>query len=959
MKSRWLFPAVIILTASSALAQGFGQNRVRYDKFSWEVLSTPHFRVSFYDRGRPQLAKVASFAESAYDDLARRLNFQIIEPIPLIVYATHAEFEQTNVIQAFIAEGIGAFATPARNRMVMPVDLPDVQLQKLIQHELTHIFQYEILFQGKLGKALTSRPPQWFMEGMASYFADDEDSRATAVMRDSVASDRVPSVADDVGGYFAYRFGHMVFKFVEAEWGIEGVRDFVFELRNSLGTNIKRTLKRAFDLEPDEFDARFRSWLRKFYQPLMLDRGDPREFGQVFRTSDFDRTTYESSPAASPSGDLIAAFSTYKDDIDVVLLGVPTRTLFRNLTRGNTTSYQYLIAQLLTTGPDRGRDLAFSPDGNRVAVFARHERGRELLLLDAINGGIARTYPITPDQAMEPAFSPDGRTIAFHAYANGQADIYLLDVDSGEVRNLTNDPAYDADPTFAPDGASLLYSSQTGEFSKIFRISLATPAGRQQLTFGTGDDEGATYSRDGKRIFFSSDRDQGIFDVYVVDLATRSLGRLTRVYGAALNPVVVPTTEGERVIYQAYTKGRWRLYMSDPAQAKPAGSNEPPVEVTQRPAYVPSVTVAVTPEKIEPARSRKLFVDDVNVLVGVNEDNTIISQTYLSFADQYGDRRFNALFESVDQFSNIQLSWVNLTNRLQWGITVFDDRTYYTTTDIERPGRRDRQGYRQTGLAGFAQYPLSIYHRATAAAGYLDRSISYPTLTQEFQLVYLEQNDKMPFVQAGLIGDTSFYRNYGPHAGRRYQLNASYAYDTRNKGALSWDLNFDGRQYVPLSSRNELAFRLWGAYASGNRPNFYYFGGLDTVRGFDYRSLQGNRAFYLNTEWRFPLIDHIVLPWLHIQEVRGRFFLDVAGAWYDIPAYNLELSGQMFPIPAYRQNFRFSKDGRLQDAVSSYGFGISLNLFGLPAHWDFSKRWDFKDTFDPGYATAFWIGYRY
>ena len=44
-------------------------------------------------------------------------------PINLIFYDTHSAFEQTNIILNFIPEGTGAFATPVRNRMVLPVDL--------------------------------------------------------------------------------------------------------------------------------------------------------------------------------------------------------------------------------------------------------------------------------------------------------------------------------------------------------------------------------------------------------------------------------------------------------------------------------------------------------------------------------------------------------------------------------------------------------------------------------------------------------------------------------------------------------------------------------------------------------------------------------------------------------------------------------------------------------------------
>ena len=136
----WTTALIALLLAASPVAAQLnpyypyigGKNKVRWDKFNWYTYDTPHFKISYYDRTVPMLEKVASYAESAYDDIARKLNFQILKPVPMIIYATHAEFEQTNIIVGFIPEGVGAFATPVRNRMVLPVDLPDSELQALI-----------------------------------------------------------------------------------------------------------------------------------------------------------------------------------------------------------------------------------------------------------------------------------------------------------------------------------------------------------------------------------------------------------------------------------------------------------------------------------------------------------------------------------------------------------------------------------------------------------------------------------------------------------------------------------------------------------------------------------------------------------------------------------------------------------------------------------------------------------
>src|SRR6185436_4325713 len=112
----------------------FGVNKIAYDTFTWKTYRSTHFLIYFHDREQISLQKVASFAESAYDEISRSLNFQIPKPINIIYYATHTEFEQTNTLAGFIPEGVGAFALPTRNRMVLPIDMPDEELQKLIAH---------------------------------------------------------------------------------------------------------------------------------------------------------------------------------------------------------------------------------------------------------------------------------------------------------------------------------------------------------------------------------------------------------------------------------------------------------------------------------------------------------------------------------------------------------------------------------------------------------------------------------------------------------------------------------------------------------------------------------------------------------------------------------------------------------------------------------------------------------
>src|SRR4029079_1995873 len=139
--------AVVLVVVLAVPAFPFGQNKIVYDKFHWNIYHSTHFDVYFYDEEKSSLQRVVNMAESAYDDNSRKLNFQISKKIPLLYYQTHSAFEQTNVDWMFIPEGVGAFAEPARNRMVLPIDTTDEKLLQLVHHELTHVFEYELLFQ--------------------------------------------------------------------------------------------------------------------------------------------------------------------------------------------------------------------------------------------------------------------------------------------------------------------------------------------------------------------------------------------------------------------------------------------------------------------------------------------------------------------------------------------------------------------------------------------------------------------------------------------------------------------------------------------------------------------------------------------------------------------------------------------------------------------------------------------
>ena len=768
--------AALLLAAAPATGQlgGFGKNKIQYRDFDWKIYHSQHFDVYYYESEAVLLEKLASFAESAYDELSRAFDYQIQEPTPLIAYQTHSAFLQNNIILNGIPEGVGAFATSNRFRMVLPLDLPDPQLMALIKHELTHIFQYHLLSRGKLGAGLRGAPPQWFMEGMASYFADDETPGDRKFMVDAVVNDNIPSVQAQGGGFFAYRFGNAMFHYIEERWGKEAVLDLIYEFRNTLGGRVGKAIERTFRMDVEDFDAEFRRWARKKYLPALLETGEPGDFGKPFRLEPGTPGGQEFSPAASPSGDLVASITTDKGEIDVSLFDAPKRRRIRTLTKGNDRQIRHISVH---TSRQLGSDLAFSPDGNYIAAFARREAGYSLILIDVLRGGLRKIIDMEVEQQRSPSWHPDGQSIVFAGNLNGQFDIFSVDLDTLDITNLTNDEFFDATPTFSPDGRWLTYTSFVGEYAQIFRASTADLKQRYQLTTGEYHNKEPAYSASGERIYFSSNR-TGADNIFGLDLERKEITQYTNAVTGCDRPTVLPLPEGgERLVYSGYWKGRFDLYMTDVeeplSEPEPVQIASAPTEMGAVERYEPDIEVTVDEDNIDPYGGFKFFLEDAQNFIGVDSNQILVGRVLLSFSDYLGDRRIIASVAAVDALSDFDAIYLNQRKRHQWAGRLFDTRVYAfeatevvggIVTEVDRT-----QIYGVTGAEYIRIFPLSFNRRIELTGGAYFREFdtfsgARDSNGQQF-LTIAPRSDLYPQVRAAFVSDSTIYDPLGP--GRR------------------------------------------------------------------------------------------------------------------------------------------------------------------------------------------------
>ena len=299
--------ARIAASAQTPFVPYYNKNRIKYDHFKWHIYTTDHFEIYYYPEIEQHLERVASYAESAYQKVSADLKHDLAFKVPLILYKTASEFQQQNIEPGELPEGVLAFAEPYRDRMVLPIDEPSDALYRLITHELTHIFEFDIIPRTLLRRGL----PLWVDEGLSDYETGYWNPFDLMSVRDAAIADIIPPMSDFQGVQFAdgrlpYNLGHAAFEFIESKWGKEGLRQFLFALRKSVIGGGDSAYEEAFKLKPDEFDEQFDKYLKDRFKPFR-DKERPADYGSDLapkrgKTPYVSVVSIEPSPVGRPDG---------------------------------------------------------------------------------------------------------------------------------------------------------------------------------------------------------------------------------------------------------------------------------------------------------------------------------------------------------------------------------------------------------------------------------------------------------------------------------------------------------------------------------------------------------------------------------------------------------------------------------------------------------------------------------
>lgn len=920
MRRTSVITAVQVLLACAvcspvASAQYFGQNKVQYERFDFQVLTTPHFEIYYYPEEAEAVERAARMAERWHARLSRLLEHELRGTQRVVLYASSSHFQQTNVIEGMIGEGTGGVTESIRRRVVLPFAGGLAETDHVLGHELVHAYQYDMLGVTAL--------PLWFIEGMAEYYSLGATDAQTAVwMRDAAEAERLPTLDQlDHPDYFPYRFGHAFWAYVAQRYGDDAILDILSALAPAPGERGAR----GDPIEAIEFvlgaDRKTISaeWHQSVLDTMLRPLGErPALAGQTLITPTSDNEI-NVGPVLSPDGSRLA-FLTSRNrlSIDLVVADARTGKIQRRLTKTAADPHFDSLQFIESAG-------AWDPGGRQIAITAVRTGRPVLVIFDATSGDRVREIPLPDlDEAFQPAWSPDGQQIALSGMQGGLLDLYMLTLSSGAIRRLTNDEFAEAQPAFSPDGRSLLYatdrySSDPAQLafgpSELATIDLATGATSHLRTF-PGAMHGSPQWSPGA-IYFVADPD-GIPDVYRLDTASGRIRRLTQsttgVIGiTATTPALSIARDAAQGAFVLYRRGSYEIRA---LTGTALGSGVPPPPATTRAAarLAPATPAPTAVDRalaasslglpLEPFRDTRpyrpqLGLDYIGQSYGVAVGGFgpyMAGGVGMQFSDMLGNHIVTGVFQlngRIEDFGGL-VGYLNRSSRWNWGAYLQQVpyvSAFFASGVANVNGSpalvdqelRERQVDRQ--LLGLVQYPFSRPSRIEFAGGVRHltfdteiRTLAYDPVTGELLLDQTEERqlaDPLTLGQASvaLVRDTAVFGATGPILGGRSRFEV-----VPTVGDLTFTrVGLDLRHYVMPIRPFTIAGRLlhvgrYGSDSESTRLSPLFLGYPSLVRGYDvdsfsiedcgpdpnrcesFDNLLGTRLLVAGVELRTPLV---------------------------------------------------------------------------------------------------------
>ncbi len=970
----------ILFTISSVWAQVgyyFGQNKVLYKDFDWAVFRTAHFDVHYYPEEKQAAQDAARMAERGYAYLSAALDHQVKERIPLFLYASLNDFQQTNVVSDLLDQGTRGVTESLKNRVVLPITGSYREFNHVLVHELVHAFQYDIMQNSKF-KNSRFNPPLWFVEGMAEYLSVGMDNTTRLWVRDGLLNDKLMTVSQLNNAYDirVYRFGESLWHYIGETYDKKIVGN-IFKSAVNLG-DVERALKKQLGYEAKELTKRWHEYARKLAVPSDSTLQKPEQIAKRITHQQGYYHRLNVAPSVSPDGKHIAYVANKELNEDIYLLSQDRNGDWKEsrLIEGGE-SKRFETLRYFDSA------IGWSRDGHRLAFVAKSGKDDAIYVMNPHTRKVTHKFVFDNLNGLQsPSFSPYGDELVFVGIAGGVSDLYIVDLADSKLKRLTNDRFAELHPQWSPDGKAIVFVTDRGEGTdeaKLlfgdYDLALYHLAGNriEMMTTLAGNATSPQWSPDGSEIAFVADH-QGIPNIYRLRVSDKHITPVTFLRDGIAGitettPALSWSANGKVMVFSAFQKTNWQLYRLDatklPTALTQLASANNAVTFTQgnsasATATAAAIATATATEKAwlppipDPNKlyasyqlaaadsiesrdySSKFKLDAVAVGGGYDTYYGGVGQAIFLFTDMLGNHNFylsTALQIKSPLHSDLGVTYFNQGHRLNYGVQAFQSSLLYTIGATFNSVGYLRNIYR--GFNAIAAYPFSRFSRVELFGGltWVDQDVVVDTYNSSRLDRQTSDIGLYKYAQVGtaLVYDNTIYGPLGPTSGSR----SRFSVETTMNDFQFTNYFADYRRYFNFGHRTVLAWRLMSAASAGRDAQIFSIGGPYTYRGADYDTFFGTKFLVSNLEYRFPLLPFLPAK---LDFLSAAAYYDAAAAWgIDIPGFSKETF----------QPFATEGGFGLKDLNSAVGVGARLNLGYFLLQYDVAWPTDLRNFSQP------------
>ena len=876
---------ILFLIAEGLFAQSFGQNKVQYKEFDWSLISSPNFDVYYYGEDTQLAEFTAEVSEKAHEQISKHLRWTLKKRVSIIVYYSHNDFQQTNVIWQYMREGIGGVTELFKNRVVLPFEGDYEQFRHVIHHELVHAILNDMIYDGNIQSVITGRVklriPLWANEGLAEYLSMNWDTKADMTLRDLSINERMPTVKE-LESYMAYKGGQSIWRFIAEKYGREKIGEIITAMK--MTQNAEKGIERALGMDYEDLTKQWHKYLKKEYWPDVIGRDEIEDIAKRLTDHKKEKNYYNISPAVSPDGSKIAVLSDRSGYFDIYVLDAIDGKEIRRLVKGNR-SVDFEELKLLQPG------ISWSPDSKRIVIAAKAGKSDALYLIN-VKTRKKEKFTFNLDGIFTAAWSPDGNQLAFIGTKDGASDVYVYNIDEEKLTALTSDIYSDSEPSWNNDGSVLVFVSDRNgdiaglqppeviiehDFSQkdIYAIDLSS-GNISRITDTDHNEDYPIWSHTEKNTLFYVSDDGGVWNIYRYKPDSDPVA-LTNILTGAFQLSL--TENDEYLVFAGYADMGWDVYsMSHPLEkdamevpptryimnqdnvsedlidlrrhkrsqwstgrstgrdyqgwifAREYDHFNQPMETPEDASadFVKDTTDLTDEGYVSKAYKTRFTLDLVNGYASFNNVFGAQGMTMFAFSDILGDHQIYFGTEMVIDLkrSDYFFSYAYLTRPTDYYFSISHiANEYFLGYDMN--GYQHRGLLRNFSLMSYLSHPFSRFMRVEGGLSYHYFSFSEWQEVNYYEFEEVSNEDfSVVLPVTSWVYDNTVYGYTGPIDGFRQNTTLVVSPGWGSKKMDFKTLKMDFRKYYKIGRYSSLAGRLTLGTSRGANKQKFYLGGL-------------------------------------------------------------------------------------------------------------------------------------